>query len=519
MTTTAPTRDNAAYVKARFKELGLVTWPYRKQMRTLVTHLKHGDVIDCALTGRWDKHLGESAMNRSLNGARLQGTDSGFVVLTKASILFATKDHVNELPVNQVTMSRYISGSLTFKFKKRRPFSVNGINPSGSGVTFAKAVRDTVGVSDEVDRLEISNADYVETRLAELGIGTFLSKKEMRMLAERLGRREVIEHALRCSWGSRKTKHDQSHQLRRLSSGYVALTKGRVLFASKERVAVVPVGDIESVRYSRGDDLLISNFLDILCKAGPSFAVEGIKTHEAGEGFATAINDRIAVYEQSRPRHDATNRPRRKREIEDRSGDETPADYVARRFDEVGIRPTSVKGECHMLASRLDSGERILHAVKGAFAPDLQQFRSMFGQMMHNGVAVLTSKRILFLDKSWFGSEEVGEVPVARVESVSTSRGIALGGLHIHCIGASSYRIEMVDPASAAEEFAKAVRKEIERRTAEPIQAVVTATAQPAPVPTASVADELIKLKGLLDAGAIDHTEYDVLKASLIPNP
>ena len=97
---------------------------------------------------------------------------------------------------------------------------------------------------------------------------------------------------------------------------------------------------------------------------------------------------------------------------------ESKHDRVTRQWLEV-----MPKGERKMLIERVDDDEDILALVGGTFGADTSRIHK------HTGVAVATSKRVIFLDKGVFGSEEVMEISYRQIESITYSTGL-LRGVH-----------------------------------------------------------------------------------------
>lgn len=121
---------------------------------------------------------------------------------------------------------------------------------------------------------------------------------------------------------------------------------------------------------------------------------------------------------------------------------------------------------------------------------------------------VCTNKRIVFLDKGMiFGLKQV-EIPIDKINSIGQKRGLILGEIHIQD-GASNRKIESVSKETIAP-FIEAVNKEIEnyknslRGNSNQTQA------------NTSVADEIIKLKSLVDAGVLTQEEFDTKKRQLL---
>ena len=110
------------------------------------------------------------------------------------------------------------------------------------------------------------------------------------------------------------------------------------------------------------------------------------------------------------------------------------------------------KGEIEMLREIIEDDEEILYIVQGTFSPELQQGHG------RRGIAVATSKRILFLDKGVWGSSETAEMQYDKVTSVTHSTGMMLGGIKINGFGNSGFQIESV-AKEQTNEFADVVRQ------------------------------------------------------------
>lgn len=162
-------------------------------------------------------------------------------------------------------------------------------------------------------------------------------------------------------------------------------------------------------------------------------------------------------------------------------------------------------GERQMLIERVDDDEDVLAIVGGTFRQDTDRLHK------HNGVAVATSERVIFLDKGVFGSEEVMEIGYRQIESITYSSGLLHGGIEIRGLGTASYRIEDIRPKESNKVFADCVRQRINYFIRQD-----SATQPVDEKSDASTVDELQKLASLLQDGHLTAEEFAVLKQEVI---
>ena len=160
-------------------------------------------------------------------------------------------------------------------------------------------------------------------------------------------------------------------------------------------------------------------------------------------------------------------------------------------------------GERKMLCEILDMDEDIESLVGGTLRADTNRLHK------HNGVAVATSKRVIFLDKGVLGSTEVQEIPYRNIEGITYSTGMFMAGVQITGRGMAGYRIEDIPQKDSVKPFVDCVRAHMETVFAAPEQVIK----QAAP---ASAADEIEKLAGLLEKGFITQDEFDGKKRQLL---
>ena len=168
-------------------------------------------------------------------------------------------------------------------------------------------------------------------------------------------------------------------------------------------------------------------------------------------------------------------------------------------------------GERKMLYDILDQDEGIESLIGGQFRADTDRLHK------HNGVAVATSKRVVFLDKGIFGSTEVQEIPYRNIDGITYSTGMMMGGVQITGRGTASYRIEDITPKDSIPPFVDCVRAKIEKFTAPTPQ--VPYQNAPVALPMPLVADEIEKLAGLFERGFLTQNEFDAAKQRILNWP
>ena len=164
-------------------------------------------------------------------------------------------------------------------------------------------------------------------------------------------------------------------------------------------------------------------------------------------------------------------------------------------------------GERKMLYDILDQGEDLTALVGGTYRAEQDTNRLH----KHKGVAVATSKRIIFLDKGILGSKEVSEMPYRSIEGITHSTGMLFGGVQITGLGRAGWRIEDIKPKDSAKLFADSVRAYVEDLHAGMAQQTI-----PAAESSPSVADEIEKFASLLERGILTQEEFDAKKRQLL---
>ena len=180
----------------------------------------------------------------------------------------------------------------------------------------------------------------------------------------------------------------------------------------------------------------------------------------------------------------------RMKEIDEQWGAAKPRSQSERKFS----------GERRMLYTLLDDDERLEIMVGGNFRKDTDR------KVRHEGVAIATSKRVLFLDKGLFGSTEVMEIAYGSIESITHSTGILAAGVQVVGRGASSYRIEDVYDKGSVPQFVARVRWHLSHAEE------ATGQSQGAP----SVAEEIGKLADLLAKNVLTPEEFEAAKKRLL---
>ena len=164
-------------------------------------------------------------------------------------------------------------------------------------------------------------------------------------------------------------------------------------------------------------------------------------------------------------------------------------------------------GEQKMLYDILDQDEIVKALVGGTYRAEQDTDRLH----KHRGIAVATSKRVIFLDKGLLGSKEVSEMPYRSIEGIAHSTGIAMGGVQITGLGMAGWRIEDVTPKESAKLFADSVRALVESNH---VEAAQTANRQiDSPL---SSADELAQWAKLLNEGILTQDEFNAKKRQLL---
>ena len=167
-------------------------------------------------------------------------------------------------------------------------------------------------------------------------------------------------------------------------------------------------------------------------------------------------------------------------------------------------------GERKMLYDILDSSESVKSLVGGTFRADTNRLHK------HNGVAIATDKRVVFLDKGILGSTEVQEMPYRNVEAITYSTGMLMAGVQITGRGISSFRIEDIRQKDSVRPFVDCVRSHVD---------AVAITDNPSMdksqqaidwTPAVSVADEIEKFGQLVEKGILTPEEFAAKKQQLL---
>ena len=169
---------------------------------------------------------------------------------------------------------------------------------------------------------------------------------------------------------------------------------------------------------------------------------------------------------------------------------------VLKQFKEAGVSDTfGTKKEVKYLPEILYDDEVLQYATSG---------------FVNNNtvLVVLTQKRLLFIDKGFLYGVRTTEIPLDMVNGVSYSKGLLLGEISV-MNGTTSVKVGSVSKqttdimANAIKENAEKYKKQLHGYSAQA---------------EATVADELLKLKGLLDAGVLSQEEFEVQKAKILAN-
>lgn len=163
------------------------------------------------------------------------------------------------------------------------------------------------------------------------------------------------------------------------------------------------------------------------------------------------------------------------------------------------------KGEREMLHSLVDEGETLEALIGGTYRAEQDTSR----RHRHQGVAVATSKRVLFVDKGVMGNTEVSEMPYRSIEAITYSTGAFFAGIQITGRGIASFRIEDIADKDSVKPFVDCVRGHLEAAHA-------PQAAAPQPAAPTSVADEIEKLASLKDRGILTQEEFDAKKRQLL---
>ncbi|ALN14356.1 hypothetical protein ASQ49_02695 [Acidipropionibacterium acidipropionici] len=150
--------------------------------------------------------------------------------------------------------------------------------------------------------------------------------------------------------------------------------------------------------------------------------------------------------------------------------------------------------EIRTLVDELGEGETVDRIVTGFYGKG-------------NGILVLTDRRLFFYLRGVVSSH-TEDFPLSRISSIDFSGGLLMGKITVHVSG-NKATIEQVQ-----KDIGKELVDNVRERISRPVQAVPTPAAT-APVQE-SAADQLLKLKSLLDAGILSQAQYDEKAAPLI---
>jgi len=145
--------------------------------------------------------------------------------------------------------------------------------------------------------------------------------------------------------------------------------------------------------------------------------------------------------------------------------------------------------EIKELPSIMHADEYIIGAVQGMYNN---------GQ----GMLVLTERRMIFIDKGFFGGAKIVDFFYDKISSVAYKGGLLLASIEVFVSG-NKQEITHVD-----KEQGKTVCERIREKLHKPASAPQQ--------PSGSVADELVKLAALRDSGVLTQEEFETQKKKLL---
>lgn len=119
---------------------------------------------------------------------------------------------------------------------------------------------------------------------------------------------------------------------------------------------------------------------------------------------------------------------------------------------------------------------------------------------------VVTDKRLVFINSGMFYGTDFREIPFKKINGISYSTGLMLATIAIDN-GANTTIIKNVSKQSAPT-LVEVIKKQIERTD--------NISTNKTDLPSFSVADELLKLKSLLDDGILTQDEFDLQKHRIL---
>ncbi|MCW6172462.1 PH domain-containing protein [Lactiplantibacillus plantarum] len=172
-------------------------------------------------------------------------------------------------------------------------------------------------------------------------------------------------------------------------------------------------------------------------------------------------------------------------------------DTVKSQMEQAGVSDLfGTKKEVKALPEILNDDEHIVYATSGVVDSSTV-------------LAVLTQKRVIFIDKGLIYGIKSTEVPLDMINGVSYSKGIMLGKISI-TNGAVTTVIDDVDKSTAP------IMAEKIKATAEQYKQGLRTPVSSSPKPVLDGPDQIRKYKSLADDGIITQEEFEAKKKQIL---
>lgn len=173
---------------------------------------------------------------------------------------------------------------------------------------------------------------------------------------------------------------------------------------------------------------------------------------------------------------------------------------VKAKIAELNLQLTSVKSEINHLHEHLEQDEEIIYAVSGTLKHIHRK------EVNSIGMAIATSKRLLFYRRSIIGTETKESIRLDNITSVSARKGILMGSLCVYAANNEAIIDQIVNRSA--------------NTMAEKINALLSAPKVAAhhshTAPSVDKISQLEKLFELKTKGALTEEEYQAEKKRLL---